>query len=212
MGAKGLSWMYVDQCGLQNLLKKQIKRGYTFPLNPKWVICDNGWKQVFDRLCSSADPVVQNALDCWYPPSSGIKERILALSSAYPKGFVRAASPRCLVGSPSARRLKLEESLEVNGTSAMDLAAQELKNYRTLQRAKRKFRAALIWMKFAKERKKILAARTAIEGPASKAGEAFEGDSQESRRASFTSESIVNAGAFLVCMGCSWVLHNAVSW
>ena len=205
MGSKGLSWMYVDQCGLQDLLKKQIKRGYTFPLNPKWVVCDNGWKQVFDKLCNSTDPDVQNALDCWYPPYSGIKDRIKELSSLYPKGFVRAVSPRCLVGSPCSRRLKLEESLAANGTSAMDLAAQELKNYRTLQRAKRKFRAALIWMKFAKERKKILASQNVVDGDTTKAGEA-------KSKLPFMSESIVNAGAFLVCMGCSWVLHNAVNW
>ena len=212
MGMKGLSWMYVDQCGLQKLLKTQIKRGYTFPLNPKWIICDKGWNKVFDKLCKSTDPVVQDSLDCWYPPSSGIKERIQSLSTAYPKGFVRAVAPCSLVGSLSSRRLLLEKSLEVSGTSAMDLAAQELKNYRTLQRAKRKFRAALIWMKFAKERRKILAAQHSVQGGATKSDESVGLEWKEYAKSSFTTETLVNAGAFLLCIGCSWVLHNAVNW
>jgi hypothetical protein len=34
-------WRYVSTSELQDFLLQRIQEGYTFPLNPKWVLCDD---------------------------------------------------------------------------------------------------------------------------------------------------------------------------
>lgn len=46
-------WMYVNEEQLRDLLCEKIDQGFTFPLNPKWVLCDPGWKKVYDKLLLS---------------------------------------------------------------------------------------------------------------------------------------------------------------
>ena len=35
-------WRYVDRQGLRDFLLGRVEDGYAFPLNPKWVLCDEG--------------------------------------------------------------------------------------------------------------------------------------------------------------------------
>mmetsp|Transcript_30249 Transcript_30249/g.90059 ORF Transcript_30249/g.90059 Transcript_30249/m.90059 type:complete len:402 (+) Transcript_30249:1401-2606(+) len=46
-------WIYVTEPELRELLCPKIGKGFTFPLNPKWIVCDPGWRNVYDRLLSS---------------------------------------------------------------------------------------------------------------------------------------------------------------
>ena len=125
-----LPWKYVDGQGLQEILKDKIDMGYTFPINPKWILCDPGWRDVYNRLMASKRSNVQDSLRIWYPPESGIREKIEEIFTRWPDGFHR-----------NARR----ESAMVDGTTAWDLAEQELKAYLTFQRARRKLRGMLVW-------------------------------------------------------------------
>lgn len=150
---KGPPWKYVNVAGLQEILMAKIKEGFTFPLNPKWVLCDPGWKAIYDEMHKSNASNVQQSLNCWYPPESGIREKIERISKKFPAGFVRLA--------PDAVEHNKDEGDEEDndGTAAMDLAEQELRSYETLRRAKRKLRAVLIWMSFIMDRQQESAER-----------------------------------------------------
>jgi len=124
-----LPWKYVDQQGLREILMEKIDLGYTFPINPKWVLCDPGWKDVLDKLVASKAVHVQESLKAWYPPESGLLEKIEDIHKRFPKGFLQG----------------VVENDRNEGTEAMDLAELELKNFMTLKRAKRKLRGYLIW-------------------------------------------------------------------
>jgi hypothetical protein len=134
-----LPWKYVDPKGLQEILNEKIDLGYAFPINPKWILCDNGWKEVYDKLMASQKSNVQDALRMWYPPESGIREKIEAINYLYPDGFQRMDDQAT------------ETDHDHDGTAAMDLAEQELRYYLTFQRAKRKLRGMLIWKRILDE-------------------------------------------------------------
>jgi hypothetical protein len=174
---EGLPWKYVNVEGLQEILMVKIKQGYTFPLNPKWVLCDPGWKAVYDALLASQASNVQDSLNCWYPPESGIREKIEEISKKYPSGFVR--SP---VDAEKLNTSQFNDEEDIDGTAAMDLAEQELRSYETLRRAKRKLRAVLIWMSFIMDRQNEVAERKKEKGIESQKDEAGLSDGEALRK------------------------------
>jgi hypothetical protein len=137
---KAAVWQYVNVQQLQSFLLQKIEQGFTFPLNPKWILCDgDGWKDVYNRLLSSHRPDVEDSLNVWFPPDSGIRQRIESISARYPNGFVVSSKPK----QDKDGIIEEEEEDEVCGTEAMDLATLELDRYLTLKRAKAKVRAAV---------------------------------------------------------------------
>ena len=48
-GNNHVPWDYLPPQGLTNFLLARVDEGYTFPLNPKWVICDAGFRDVWVR-------------------------------------------------------------------------------------------------------------------------------------------------------------------
>jgi hypothetical protein len=68
-----------------NFLAEKIDQGFAFPLNPKWVLCDKGWKELYDKLLASDAPNVQDAMEIWFPPD--VRERIAAISDKHPNGL-----------------------------------------------------------------------------------------------------------------------------
>ncbi|CAJ1964008.1 unnamed protein product [Cylindrotheca closterium] len=114
-------WRYVGVEELLDFLFERVKEGYTFPLNPKWVLCDDGrWKKLFDCLLTSEAPFVQESLEAWMPQS--VRDKIEAIRVRHPDGFV----------SDKAR------DDEVCGTEAMDLAMLNIDRYMILRRARNK--------------------------------------------------------------------------
>jgi hypothetical protein len=148
------NWKYVSVAELQKILLKKVKEGYSFPLNPEWVLCDPGWKEIFDEQFKSESQHVKDSLDSWYPPSSGIRETIQRIAGAHPNGFQRLLYSEENQEDGKVRKLLIDESDDNDGTAAMDLAEQALKQYETFKRAKRKLKVALIWMKFALDRQR----------------------------------------------------------
>mmetsp|Transcript_23261 Transcript_23261/g.56125 ORF Transcript_23261/g.56125 Transcript_23261/m.56125 type:complete len:496 (-) Transcript_23261:36-1523(-) len=116
-------WKYVNEKELISLLREKIREGFTFPLNPKWILCDPGWISLFHDLLHSEHPSVQHSIDLWFPPESGLRERILDINLKYPNGFLQDDQVRI---SPS-------------------LAQEEYKRYLILQRARRKLRGLIYW-------------------------------------------------------------------
>mmetsp|Transcript_12194 Transcript_12194/g.25943 ORF Transcript_12194/g.25943 Transcript_12194/m.25943 type:complete len:793 (+) Transcript_12194:69-2447(+) len=82
----GVPWRYTNAAGLIDILSEKVDQGFTFPLNPKWILCDDGWKKVYDKLMCSTKSNVQDSLRIWYPDN--IRERINEISSKYSEGFI----------------------------------------------------------------------------------------------------------------------------
>lgn len=115
-------WKYVSISELQHILIDKIREGFTVPLNPKWILCDPGWIDVFIELLKSKRPSVQRSINMWFPPKSGLRERIIEICKRHPEGFRSAGY--CDV--------------------SMSLAVQEYERFLVLQRAKRKIRGFLV--------------------------------------------------------------------
>ena len=162
-GYNACNWTYVDQEQLIEILMFKIDRGFTFPLNPKWVLCDPGWKKVYDKLMASEMKNVQDSMRCFYPPTSGIRELIEKIHEKHPQGFQRFDNRiermrnDFRVNGRSARFSNLEE------TYSKDLAIFQLKNYMILQRAKKKMRGFMVMNSILKSIRNAPVNKTATE-------------------------------------------------
>jgi hypothetical protein len=85
----GLPWKYMDAEDMQAFLSARLDDGHTFPLNPKWILCDPGWKAIYDKLVVSENETVRNSMEIWFPPSSGVREQIEDICARHPDGFQR---------------------------------------------------------------------------------------------------------------------------
>lgn len=140
----GARYKYMKLNELQEFLSGAIDLGFTFPLNPKWVVCDQGWKALWDKLTVSTHPNVQLSINAWYPPNSGVRERIEEIHKKYPEGFQSDLSGR------------------KKGTQAWDEAEIALDRYQRIQRAKRKLWVVLCWISVVQQSQKKVQARKAI--------------------------------------------------
>merc|ERR1712127_351170 len=132
---------------LQEILIQKIEEGFTFPINPKWVLCDPGWRRVYDKLLASRKPNVQDSIKCWLPPGTGMKEKIDEISARHPRGF-ECGGVFC----------------NTEGTEERDLMEEDLERYYKVQRAWRKLRLLLFWIRFAREKRREREERLAREG------------------------------------------------
>jgi len=81
-------WQYVDEPGLRNFLSQRLADGFTFPLNPVWPCRDLGWYDLYKRMRAQDG----DAFDAWFPPDSGLRERIEDIHKSYPAGFTVLSS------------------------------------------------------------------------------------------------------------------------
>lgn len=82
--AKG--WEYCDDEDLRSFLAERAREGYTFPVNPVWLVRDEGWYEVIEEL--EKTEAGRRSLELYYPSGSGIRELIEELQENFPKGFV----------------------------------------------------------------------------------------------------------------------------
>eukprot|EP00985_Skeletonema_marinoi_P013315 scaffold6578_cov141-Skeletonema_marinoi.AAC.13 len=152
-------WKYVDIEELMEILAEKIDDGFAFPLNPKWVLCDEGWKNLYDKLLASEAPNVQDAMNVWYP--ADIRERIAAISSKHPSGFSPSeeAQARPAKAQEETRRPTVSTDLEQHELEVFksqkdfspDTAELELKRYKHARSGVEKIRRALLQKKKKKE-------------------------------------------------------------
>jgi len=131
-------WKKVKVPELQEILIDKIGEGFTFPINPKWVLCDPGWRRVYDKLLASQKPNVQDSIKCWLPPGTGLREQIDAISARHPHGFEGGTL----------------DPADVDGTAQRDLMEENLERYVKVQRAWRKLRLLLFWIRFVREKRR----------------------------------------------------------
>mmetsp|Transcript_34330 Transcript_34330/g.37944 ORF Transcript_34330/g.37944 Transcript_34330/m.37944 type:complete len:207 (-) Transcript_34330:77-697(-) len=117
-----LKWRKMNVLELQDMLIKKIDEGFTFPINPKWVLCDPGWKRVYDKLLASTKPNVQDSINCYLPLETGLREEINSISARHPLGF-------------ESTHAKTE------GMEVMDLLNDDLERYVKMARASNAIRA-----------------------------------------------------------------------
>jgi len=131
-------WKKVKVPELQDILIDKIDEGFTFPINPKWVLCDPGWRRVYDKLLASQKPNVQDSINCWLPPGTGLREQIDSISANHPHGFEGGT----------------HDPADVEGTAQRDLMEENLERYVKVQRAWRKLRLLLCWIRFVREKRR----------------------------------------------------------
>ena len=124
----GVPWKYVNSSELIQILCERIDEGFTFPLNPKWILCDVGWKGVYDRLLASCRPNVQESMDVWYPQE--VRDKIARISSKYPRGFEWQPSA-------AAKRKSTDVGIRT------DLAMLELRSFLTRQNGRRNINSSI---------------------------------------------------------------------
>ncbi|CAJ1968615.1 unnamed protein product [Cylindrotheca closterium] len=127
----GVPWRYLDVEQLQSLLIEKLQEGFVFPLNPKWILCDPGWKDVYDTLMQSDALYADTCRDVWYPTSLGIRQRIETICQKHPRGFQRASGKVSFIASKgySPLRQALDGGAEMSGNAYFELAELELENY-----------------------------------------------------------------------------------
>jgi len=89
-GTGKLGWKVVGEEELIQFLLARIEDGFVFPLNPKWVLCDKGWYEVWAALHKKQNGARTNNeyinLDAWFP--SHIYDKVEAVRTAHPAGFL----------------------------------------------------------------------------------------------------------------------------
>jgi len=139
---------------LKEILAEKIDDGFAFPLNPKWVLCDEGWTDLYDKLLASEAPNVQDAMNVWYP--ADVRERIATISSKHPTGFYSREAAE----SVESQSLSTNERYLSN--QHIYVAAElELERYKHRKKGMAKFRGALLKIK-PKKRTKVNFSSTAL--------------------------------------------------
>ncbi|CAB9502424.1 expressed unknown protein [Seminavis robusta] len=135
---KPVPWKYVNVEELQAILSQRVKDGFVFPLNPKWILCDPGWKELYDELMASDALYAEYTKDVWYPPFSGVREKIDLIHKKHPNGFQRQRGRASFIASQqgySPLRQNLEDGNQLSGNAAFDLAELELQNFTSRKNA-----------------------------------------------------------------------------
>eukprot|EP00985_Skeletonema_marinoi_P002408 scaffold1006_cov158-Skeletonema_marinoi.AAC.6 len=118
------------------ILADKIDEGFAFPLNPKWILCDEGWKDLYDKLLASEAPNVQDALNVWYP--ADVRARIAAISSKHPIVYGNGpsegegANPRTAEGLALISKKRRQQGHEE--LFSAEIAELELERYKHARR------------------------------------------------------------------------------
>jgi len=142
---KPVPFKYVAAEELQEILRKKIQEGFVFPLNPKWILCDPGWKTVYDELMATDSLYSDLSKDVWFPEYTGIRERLEEICQKYPEGFSRCTdTSKATCGSDKSPTDALRDSglgSALTGNAAADLAQMELDDF-TMEIKDKKLRAS----------------------------------------------------------------------
>eukprot|EP00929_Paragymnodinium_shiwhaense_P023222 TRINITY_DN14595_c2_g4_i1.p1 TRINITY_DN14595_c2_g4~~TRINITY_DN14595_c2_g4_i1.p1 ORF type:complete len:1302 (-),score=284.36 TRINITY_DN14595_c2_g4_i1:71-3976(-) len=83
-------WEYKTESELRRFLIDRVAEDFCFPLNPVWPLRDAKWFEVLEALRSNE--ATRRSLDAWYPPESGIPQRMDMIHKAHPRGFSNLAA------------------------------------------------------------------------------------------------------------------------
>ena len=118
---------------------------------------------MYDKLLASKHPNVQDSLNSWLPPNSGLREKIEDISRRHPNGFGSGEKGVTegteLMDEMENRLRRVSNAI----TRCMDI---EMHSYKfvcpslqsqamKIQRAWRKLRLVLFWMRFIREKRML---------------------------------------------------------
>ena len=135
-------WKYVDSNELKEILSERVDEGFTFPMNPAWILTNPNFKELYDKLIASNKPNVRESMEIWYPKE--IQQRIHNITSKYPEGFVSYTKP----------------SRDRTSGNSCDLAQMELKRYNVRRKGQSKLRRALTRQRLKKNKTPTLFSTT----------------------------------------------------
>lgn len=92
-------WAYRSEEQMREFLLERIEDGFVFPINPVWPVRDEGYYKLFSALRHISK--AKDAMHSWYPPDSGITEKIKAIHKEFPAGFTTGT--RASTGAPIKR-------------------------------------------------------------------------------------------------------------
>ena len=101
----------------------------------KRVLCDPGWRRVYSKLLASNKDNVQDSINCWLPPDTGLREDIDSISARHPFGFETC-------GNRTQNEVTMNQMLD------------DFERYLKMQRAWRKLRLLLYWFRYVKEKQR----------------------------------------------------------
>ena len=78
-------WKSFKEEALRHFLTERVKEGYGFPINPVWPVRDKGWYDVLNAL--QGNPEAASNLKSWFPPESGVLDKIKKMHSSSSEGF-----------------------------------------------------------------------------------------------------------------------------
>ena len=135
-------WKYVDSNELKDILSERIDEGFTFPMNPAWILTNPNFKELYDKLLASDKPNVRESSEIWYPKD--IQKRIHNITSKYPDGFMSNTKP----------------SRDRTSGNSCDLAQMELNRYNVRRKGQSKLRRALTRQRLKKNKTPTLFSTT----------------------------------------------------
>ena len=135
-------WKHVNAEELKEFLFEKIDEDFCFPLNPKWILADRGWKKIYDKMMASTCKDTQISLNSWYPKDSGIRELFESVHERFPNGFQRLVPSADDNGKQSTTTMNGDEAM--NGDDAMSLVEQKLRQHLVKEKAFLKVRSGVI--------------------------------------------------------------------
>lgn len=128
-------WEYRSEPDLRAFLIERANEGFAFPLNPVWPVRDPGWFEVHRALRGPGRD--QDSLNAWYPPESGIIDKLEAIHDQFPDGFAVNPSASVHVSEPDAVTASVATSEDMCCRERCDFAIEEVrrKHARALMRS-----------------------------------------------------------------------------
>jgi len=99
-------WDYMMEPKLREFLTARIREGFSFPVNPVWLVRDPGWYQIFKELNSSEE--ASGPLLSWFPPESGLIQKIEDIHKEFPEGFATFVDENAAT-SPKGRMSHIQD-------------------------------------------------------------------------------------------------------
>ena len=128
----------LDREQLVQFLSRKADEGYVFPLNPKWILCDLGFKTIYDKLMANTKPAAKIAMKTWFPPETGVRELIAAIHHDHPDGFQSMSTKMYHMKHRrySPLRKCIQAGYDIDGHTAMEMAMMELQHHCILQKCR----------------------------------------------------------------------------
>ena len=119
-------WRQLKEPDLRQFLLERAHEGFCFPINPVWPVRDPGWCDVLEALQQNEDGA--RNLKAWFPPESGVLERIEQIHATYPEGFQTDVQEKHSIAIATGRSKSMYMNMsDLSSLEIADFAELEVK-------------------------------------------------------------------------------------